>query len=71
MKLLEFNARLKTIKIGDYVSLLVRGNYGNYVHKGILVKVQNGRVYLRDGCAHSYKRINSIGLTIEEEPKNI
>lgn len=62
MKLQQFQARLQTINIGDYVKLLIRGNYADYTREGKLVKVQNGYVYLDSGMAHSYKRIKSIGI---------
>lgn len=64
MKLKDFQARLETINIGDYVTLTIRGNYGNYIHQGKLAHIKDDyRIHLDNGKAHSYKRIISIGLT--------
>ena len=68
MKLKDFEARLETIKIGDYLTLLIRGNYGNYIHQGKLVHIEDDyRVCLDNGKSHSYKRIISIGLAVKKK----
>ena len=62
MKLKDFEARMQIIKVGDFVTLYIRGNYGTYAEAGNIRKIENGYVYLEHGFAHSYKRIISIRL---------
>jgi len=63
MKKQEFQNQLVTFRVGDSIKIEVRGNYGNYLHEGVLTKIENDRIYLDSGKSHSYQRINSIKLT--------
>lgn len=56
----EFEETMRMFHAGDFIRLICRGNYGSYEHKGRLVKVERGRVYLHDGFSHSYRRITRI-----------
>jgi len=55
-----FAKAIQGINYGDRVKLSVRGIYNNYVHEGILKKIERGFVFLEKGKAHSYRKIISI-----------
>jgi len=65
----EFVERMRLFQIGEPVKLTIRGNYGDYVEIGKLVKVENERIYLTRGFAHHYRRIKRIDVCISEECK--
>ena len=63
MRLKTFRKQLETldIQIGDHLTLGIRGIYGNYIHQGKLVHIEDDcRVHLDNGKSHSYKKIVSI-----------
>lgn len=55
-----FAKAIRVINYGDKVRLYVRGIYDNYLHEGILQKIERGFVFLKQGQAHSYKKLISI-----------
>ena len=55
-----FAKAIQNLNSGDYITLSIRGNYGNYGREGHLLKIERGFVFLRRGQAHSYKRLITI-----------
>lgn len=53
----EYERAKHDLKSGDFLGLLIRGNYSDYEIEGVLVKIENGRVYLTRGKAHHFSRI--------------
>lgn len=61
MKRSEFMQRVfQNVRAKCFIKLTIRGNYGNYVAEGIVEKVEDGRIYLRSGMSHHYRRIVKI-----------
>jgi len=58
-----FDKAIQELSSGDYLKLLIRGNYGNYVREGHLLKIERGFLFFRRGQAHSYKRIVELKRT--------
>jgi hypothetical protein len=65
----EFERARQELKIGLGVSLCLRGNYGEYIERGILQKIEGNRVFLDKGFSHHYKRIVSMtgNFSIDEK----
>jgi len=71
MNRFEFEDRIKLFHVGDCMRLICRGNYGDYVEVGRLIKVEKGRVYLDKGFSHSYRRIKRIEICLENDERSI
>lgn len=71
MQKTEFVDRMKLFPIGTHIKLTCRGNYGDYVETGKLVKVEDNRVFLDHGFSHSYKRIIRIDFCLSSDLKEI
>lgn len=70
MNRIDFENRLRFFKVGDCMRLTCRGNYGNFVEIGrLLVKSEDGRIYLDKGFSHSYRRIKCIDFCTTAEEK--
>ena len=67
----EFHERLKFFRIGECVKLTCRGNYGDYVEVGRLVKVEFDRVYLDRGFSHHFSRIIRIDVCLEKDEEKL
>jgi hypothetical protein len=62
MKKAEFEQIKPKLKPEMSLALTIRGNYGNYVITGKLVKItEKGYIELAQYFSHHYKRIISIG----------
>jgi hypothetical protein len=56
----EYERAKKELRQGKKLSLCIRGNYGEIIEHGVLVKIENDRVYLDHGFSHHYTRIISM-----------
>jgi len=65
----EYERSRHDLKEGDFVVMQVRGNYGDYEVQGYVKKIEKGRIYLRKGISHHYKRIRSMTRCTSEETK--
>jgi len=55
-----FAKAIQEINYGDNIIINYRGIYNEYIHEGILKKIERGFVFLERGQAHSYRKIISI-----------
>ena len=66
----EFVEMMRLFQVGEPIKLTIRGNYGDYIEIGKLVKVENNeRIYLTRGLSHHYRRIRRIDVCTSEEWK--
>jgi hypothetical protein len=54
MKKKEFDEITKQLKTGEKITIVVRGNNGNYIKEGKFRKVEHNHLYLDKGISHAY-----------------
>ena len=55
-----FAKAIQGINYGDNIRIHYRGIYNEYIHEGVLRKIERGFVFLEKGQAHSYRKLISI-----------